>query len=103
MFIDRYGVRSLVAVATKLITAATVLSALVLAKGPCDSPIYCQGDLLHTVQMAKLYSDDKTFVDKPTLKPPAQVLANFAQIGGANASREALIKFVDENFGQEGS
>ncbi|KAJ2257961.1 hypothetical protein GGI13_000750 [Coemansia sp. RSA 455] len=103
MFIDRYGVRSLVAVATKLITAATVLSALVLAKGPCDSPIYCQGDLLHAVQMAKLYSDDKTFVDKPTLKPPAQVLANFAQIGGANASREALIKFVDENFGQEGS
>ncbi|KAJ2811828.1 hypothetical protein GGI24_006769, partial [Coemansia furcata] len=53
--------------------------------------------------MAKLFPDDKTFVDKPTLKPSAQVLANFAQIGGANASRDALAKFVGENFGQEGS
>lgn len=29
----------------------------------CDSPIYCEGPLLHTVQLAKLYPDSKTFVD----------------------------------------
>ena len=29
----------------------------------CDSPIYCSGDLLHTVQLAEIYSDSKTFVD----------------------------------------
>ncbi|KAJ2812298.1 hypothetical protein H4S07_001496 [Coemansia furcata] len=103
MLIKGYGVRRLAVVATNLVTAATVFSTLALAKGACDSPIYCQGDLLHAVQMAKLFPDDKTFVDKPTLKPPTQVLANFAQIGGANASRDDLAKFVGENFGQEGS
>lgn len=29
----------------------------------CDSPIYCEGDILHTVQLAKIFSDSKTFVD----------------------------------------
>ncbi|KAJ2024694.1 hypothetical protein IWW57_003634 [Coemansia sp. S610] len=96
MLISGYGVRALVA-------ASVVFVAFAGAKGPCDSEIYCQGDLLHAVQMAKLYSDDKAFVDKPTLKPPAQVLASFAEIGGVNASREALQKFVNDNFGQEGS
>lgn len=33
----------------------------------CDSPIYCKGDLLHTVQMARIFSDSKTFVDMVTL------------------------------------
>lgn len=30
----------------------------------CDSPIYCPGPLLETVQLAQLYPDSKTFVDK---------------------------------------
>ncbi|KAJ2891086.1 hypothetical protein IWW38_003776, partial [Coemansia aciculifera] len=76
---------------------------VVESKGPCDSPIYCQGDILHAVQMAKLYPDDKTFVDKPTTKPLSQVQANFAHIGGLNASRDALSQFVADNFGTEGS
>ncbi|KAJ2579171.1 hypothetical protein GGH95_003240 [Coemansia sp. RSA 1836] len=81
-----------------------LVATLAAAKGPpCNSPIYCQGELLHAVQMAKLYPDDKTFVDKPTLKPPTQVLANFALIGGSKANRSALAQFVAENFGQEGS
>lgn len=29
----------------------------------CDSPIYCEGPLLKTVQLAGLYPDSKTFVD----------------------------------------
>ena len=30
----------------------------------CDSPIYCESNLLKTVQLAALYPDSKTFVDK---------------------------------------
>lgn len=30
---------------------------------PCDSPVFCYGEILHTVQMAKLFDDSKTFVD----------------------------------------
>ncbi|KAJ2806127.1 hypothetical protein H4R20_001809, partial [Coemansia guatemalensis] len=53
--------------------------------------------------MAKLFADDKTFVDKPTLKPEQQVLEAFAQIGGRNASTKALRDFIADNFGEEGS
>ncbi|KAJ2742314.1 hypothetical protein GGI20_004576 [Coemansia sp. BCRC 34301] len=53
--------------------------------------------------MARLFADDKTFVDKPTLHPPSTVLANFAAINGSTASRSALAQFVADNFGQEGS
>ncbi|KAJ2341807.1 hypothetical protein GGF43_006084, partial [Coemansia sp. RSA 2618] len=82
---------------------AVLLAAGGWCRSPCDSQIYCQGDLLHTVQMARLFADDKTFVDKPTLKPESAVLAAFAQIGGINATHEALEQFVAENFGTEGS
>ena len=30
---------------------------------PCDSPIYCQGDILKEVELAQPFSDSKTFVD----------------------------------------
>jgi alpha,alpha-trehalase len=46
----------------------------------CDSLVYCvpvPGGLLHTVQMARLYTDSKTFVDKPLKYPEAEVLNNF--------------------------
>ncbi|KAJ1838040.1 hypothetical protein LPJ73_007203, partial [Coemansia sp. RSA 2703] len=71
-------------------------------KSACDSPIYCYGDLLHAVQMAKLYADDKTFVDKPTKRPLDEVLAGFESIGGINATRQALKAFVLNNFAEEG-
>ncbi len=31
---------------------------------PCDSPLYCQGDILKQIELAAPYSDSKTFVDK---------------------------------------
>lgn len=30
---------------------------------PCDSPLYCQGDILRQIELARPYSDSKTFVD----------------------------------------
>lgn len=30
---------------------------------PCDSIIYCQGDILKEIELAKPFSDSKTFVD----------------------------------------
>jgi alpha,alpha-trehalase len=30
---------------------------------PCDSPIYCHGELLKQVELAQPFSDSKTFVD----------------------------------------
>ncbi|KAI8582719.1 hypothetical protein K450DRAFT_226590 [Umbelopsis ramanniana AG] len=67
----------------------------------CDSPIYCSGDLLKTVQLAEIYSDSKTFVDMPTKNPLDQVVSAFNAIG-ANASHDAIQKFVTDNFWEAG-
>lgn len=41
------------------------------------SEIYCYGDLLNTVQMAKIYPDSKEFVDLKLIKSPNDTLADF--------------------------
>jgi len=52
--------------------AATLLAAVPITQAlytdgnivvPCDSPIYCHGDLLREVELARPFSDSKTFVD----------------------------------------
>jgi len=30
---------------------------------PCDSPLYCQGDILKAIELAQPFTDSKTFVD----------------------------------------
>ncbi|XP_057346610.1 trehalase [Manis pentadactyla] len=74
---------------------------------PCDSQIYCHGELLHQVQMAKLYQDDKQFVDMPLSSAPDQVLRYFNELAKAHNSsipQKQLQAFVQEHFqpvGQE--
>ncbi|XP_074256797.1 trehalase isoform X1 [Saimiri boliviensis] len=72
---------------------------------PCESEIYCHGELLHQVQMAKLYQDDKEFVDMPLSVAPEQVLQTFTELSrGHNHSipREQLQAFVQEHFQAKG-
>uniref|UniRef100_A0A8C5N959 Trehalase n=1 Tax=Gouania willdenowi TaxID=441366 RepID=A0A8C5N959_GOUWI len=47
---------------------------------PCDSEIYCTGPILHQVQKAKLYDDDKYFVDMKLREAPDVVLAAFRNL-----------------------
>jgi len=42
-------------------TRALYINGSVIA--PCDSPIYCHGDILKDVELAHPFSDSKTFVD----------------------------------------
>ncbi|XP_062995099.1 trehalase [Elgaria multicarinata webbii] len=75
---------------------------------PCDSQIYCTGELLRQVQQARLFEDDKHFVDMPLNATPEVVLARFQQLvnatpGGA-LSKQQLAAFVEAHFlppGQE--
>ncbi|KAK1336415.1 hypothetical protein QTO34_004222 [Cnephaeus nilssonii] len=80
--------------------------------GPLPSPslcshIYCHGELLRQVQMAKLYQDDKQFVDMPLNSAPDQVLQAFRKLAGAHnhsVPRPQLQAFLQEHFraaGQE--
>jgi len=57
------------------------------------SPIYCYGDLLHTVQLANIFRDSKTFVDKRQRQHPNETLQLFekfmAETGG-NPNRDQV-------------
>nr|XP_025854911.1 trehalase [Vulpes vulpes] len=68
---------------------------------PCDSQIYCHGELLHQVQMAKLYQDDKQFVDMPLNSAPDQVLQHFRELAATHNQSippEQLRAFIQEHF-----
>ncbi|ETW82190.1 glycoside hydrolase family 37 protein [Heterobasidion irregulare TC 32-1] len=68
----------------------------------CPSEIFCAGALLQTVNIAGLYSDPKTFVDKPTNGSSQAVLSAFSAINSTNVTEGAVLNFVDTNFKGEG-
>ncbi|XP_053479284.1 trehalase isoform X2 [Ictalurus furcatus] len=47
---------------------------------PCDSKIYCTGELLRQIQMAKLFGDNKAFVDMKLTAAPDIVLGAFSNL-----------------------
>ncbi|KAJ3518159.1 hypothetical protein NLJ89_g25 [Agrocybe chaxingu] len=67
----------------------------------CPSDIFCAGALLQTVNIAHLYPDDKTFVDKPTSKSPQDVLADFQNISTGTTYGQ-VVNFVETDFTGEG-
>ncbi|KAH7884995.1 glycoside hydrolase family 37 protein [Phlebopus sp. FC_14] len=71
-------------------------------QGWCIGQIFCPGSLLQTVNLARLYSDAKTFVDKPTSKSSQQVLADFAAFNLTTVTEGDLVNFVDNDFLGEG-
>ncbi|XP_034556589.1 trehalase [Notolabrus celidotus] len=67
---------------TLLCFLAVALSACVQSAlpPPCDSEIYCRGPILHQVQNAKLYDDDKFFVDMKLKETPDIVSSAFRNL-----------------------
>uniref|UniRef100_A0A3Q2DND3 Trehalase n=1 Tax=Cyprinodon variegatus TaxID=28743 RepID=A0A3Q2DND3_CYPVA len=69
--------------------------------------IYCSGPILHQVQEAKLFDDDKYFVDMKLKSAPADVLAAFKLLSNEspNSSIPAtkLKEFLDANFEKPGT
>ncbi|XP_044742177.1 trehalase isoform X2 [Chrysoperla carnea] len=72
---------------------------------PCNSTIYCHGELLHTIQMAHLYPDSKTFVDMKLRRPPNETLESFQRFmndTNNNPSKKNIADFVNEHFEKPG-
>lgn len=66
-------------------------------KPACSSEIFCRGDLLRVVQMARIFNDSKTFVDMRLQKDEADVLQAFKALPD-NPSEDQVFKFVKDNF-----
>ena len=63
------------------------------------SPIYCYGDILHTVQTMSLYPDSKFFVDLPLKVSPEDAQAAFTRLGPLNQlSAEQIRRFINDTF-----
>lgn len=69
------------------------------------SQIYCEGDLLSTVQMAQIFNDSKTFVDMKLKQSEESTLATFRawQLQFPNPTEANIRQFVADNFDPEGS
>ncbi|XP_021931902.1 trehalase-like isoform X3 [Zootermopsis nevadensis] len=73
---------------------------------PCDSDIYCYGDLLHVVQMSNIFPDSKTFVDMKMKYSKNETWQSFRELMSRtdnNPNRTDIWKFVNETFDPPGS
>ncbi|CAG7834101.1 unnamed protein product [Allacma fusca] len=72
---------------------------------PCENDIYCYGDIIHTVAQSGIYTDSKTFVDKPLKYEPNIVKTNYdfmIKQHGLQPPVEEIKKFIEHNFRPEG-
>ncbi|XP_031774563.1 trehalase [Apis florea] len=98
-----------------LVNAATTFLALLVVlrcfanaekPPPCQSDVYCRGELLHTIQMASIYKDSKTFVDMKMKHPPHETLKLFREFMDRHdqmPTRHQIERFVNDTFDPEGS
>ncbi|KAF2274729.1 trehalase precursor [Westerdykella ornata] len=70
---------------------------------PCDSEIYCIGNLLKEIELARPFVDSKTFVDLPTIRPLNEVLEAFSKLERPIQNNTALNDFLKTYFGEAGS
>ncbi|KAF7564063.1 hypothetical protein G7046_g53 [Stylonectria norvegica] len=97
-------------VALRHLTAALAASASVANAlytngsviAPCDSPIYCHGEILKQVELAKPFSDSKTFVDMPAIKSLKEIQAAFDKLDKPLTNDSALNDFLTTYFADAG-
>ncbi|KAG8214941.1 glycoside hydrolase family 37 protein [Butyriboletus roseoflavus] len=98
-----------VTISTSVASPTVPLSALVPSQATlpptqpwCIGQIFCPGALLQTVNLAQVYTDAKTIVDKPTSKSSQQVLTDFAAFNLSTVTEGDIVNFMDNDFLGEG-
>ncbi|XP_033323924.2 trehalase [Megalopta genalis] len=93
--------RAILVLAAIALTGAASIGRVNNKARDCNSPIYCKGPLLQTVQLAGIFPDSKTFVDLRQIHDPEETLANFNNLMNATnnmPSRSQVEQYVKENF-----
>nr|ABY86218.1 trehalase-1 [Spodoptera exigua] len=84
-----------------VLAAAVALAGAADMRPTCSKPVYCNSKLLHKVQMARLYSDSKTFVDLQMNYDQNTTLNAFDTLlndTDQEPSVEQLREFVEKHF-----
>ncbi|KFH45305.1 Trehalase-like protein [Hapsidospora chrysogenum ATCC 11550] len=87
------------------LSAASAANALYVngsVTAPCDSPIYCHGEILKEIELAKPFEDSKTFVDMPALKPVDEIRRAFDKLEKPLTNNTALNDFLSKYFADAG-
>ncbi|KAG6084394.1 hypothetical protein E4U31_000724 [Claviceps sp. LM219 group G6] len=93
------------------LTAAVLTAALPVAQAlyfngsvvaPCDSPIYCHGDILKEIELARPFADSKTFVDMPGIRPLKVIQEAFDKLEKPLKNDTALHNFLSTYFADAG-
>ncbi|KAG6061284.1 hypothetical protein E4U17_002109 [Claviceps sp. LM77 group G4] len=93
------------------LTAAVLTVALPVAQAlyfngsvvaPCDSPIYCHGDILKEIELARPFADSKTFVDMPAIRPLKVIQEAFGKLEKPLKNDTALHDFLSTYFADAG-
>ncbi|KAG7108834.1 Trehalase like protein [Verticillium longisporum] len=69
---------------------------------PCDSAIYCHGEILSQIQLARPFEDSKTFVDMPAKRSLEQIQEAFDELEKPLTNNTALNDFLAANFALAG-
>lgn len=64
--------------------------------------IYCEGDVLHYIQISGIYNDSKTFVDMPMRVDPEEINSAFSSLANPYDANE-IRSFLDTYFYEAGS
>lgn len=90
-----------------LLASALRLASAIYINGsvtaPCESPLYCQGEILREIQLAGAFEDSKTYVDLPTIRPLDEVIAAFENLTKPLSNNTELQDFLSTYFGEAGS
>ncbi|KAM3964472.1 trehalase [Aphomia sociella] len=85
-----------------LVLAAVAKGAVVEDLPPsCSRPVYCDSELLHHVQLQRIFNDSKTFVDLQMRYDQNTTLAAFDDLlneTNKNPTKEQIKSFVDKYF-----
>lgn len=88
-----------------IVLATAWLAGAVDLPPSCNRPVYCNSTLLHHVQMARIFPDSKTFVDRVMNYDETKTLSDFDRLlneTNQNPSKEQLIEFVNQYFSEQG-
>ncbi|KAF2898532.1 hypothetical protein ILUMI_07642 [Ignelater luminosus] len=89
----------LISFTSLLISAFLTFSNCETIPKSCESPIYCYGEILDRVQLAKLFEDGKIFVDLKMKYSVVTTQNNFKKLPNyPNPSKITLKTFVNDNF-----
>lgn len=88
-----------------ILLAAAALARAADLPPSCEKPVYCNSDLLHHIQMARIFNDSKTFVDLQMKYNENKTLTDFQILlndTNQSPSLAQLQQFVEDYFSSEG-